>query len=133
MLVSGNSECPHIIIFISSNKLKLNNQFNYLGTLISSDGHSNSEVASRIMQAKKKSSLRMKSVLSGKYISIHTKTRTHPDLQMQGLDYFKTATKETGGNRNVVVPTKNATNLMDCKEIKRNSISTSSHSKVTHK
>ena len=32
-------------------------------------------------------------------------------------EYFKTVTKETGDNRNVL-PTENATNLMDCKEMK---------------
>ena len=40
--------------------------------------------------------------------------------KMQGLDNFKTGTKETGGNRNVV-SSENAKNLLDCKEIKRNS------------
>ena len=40
---------------------------------------------------------------------------------MPSLDNFKTVTEETGGNRNMV-PTKNATNLMDCKEIKIKSV-----------
>ena len=41
------------------------------------------------------------------------------------MDNFKTVTTETGGNRNVV-PTQNATNLAECKEIKQNSVSTRS-------
>ena len=43
------------------------------------------------------------------------------DVQLQGLDNFKTVAKETKGNR-CVVPMKNATNLLDCKEIKQNSV-----------
>ena len=35
---------------------------------------------------------------------------------MHGLDNVKIATKETGGNRNVV-PAENATNIIDLKEI----------------
>ena len=42
----------------------------------------------------------------------------HFDVWMRGLDNFKTGTKETVGNRNVVL-SENAKNLMDCKEIKR--------------
>ena len=34
---------------------------------------------------------------------------------MQGLDALKKVTKEIGGSRNVVL-TKNATNVMDCKD-----------------
>ena len=49
---------------------------------------------------------------------------------MQGWDNFKTGTKETGGNRNVV-PLENSTNLVDCKEIKQNRITRSQHNKVT--
>ena len=53
-------------------------------------------------------------------------------LWMQGLDNFKTGSKETGGNRNVV-PSQNAMNLMDCKEIKRNSVMRSQDNKTNHK
>ena len=45
--------------------------FKYLGTLISSDGCNNTEIASRIAQAKRNQ--RMKSILTNKYISIHTR------------------------------------------------------------
>ena len=53
---------------------------------------------------------------------------------MQGLDNFKTATKETGGSRNVV-PRKNAAALAlkDYKEIKQNSFTRSWHNKNTLK
>ena len=41
--------------------------------------------------------------------------RIHPHIWMQGPDNFKTATKETGGNRNVVLM-ENVTNLIDYKK-----------------
>ena len=43
----------------------------------------------------------------------------------------KTSTKEIGDNRNVVPP-ENAINLMDCKKIKRNSITRNRYNKITH-
>ena len=46
---------------------------------------------------------------------------THPDVWMPGLNNFKTPAKETEGNRNVV-PLLNASNLMNCKEIKLNCV-----------
>ena len=53
MVVSGNNECPQINIFINGSELKQRDQFKYLGSLISCDGHSNTEIASRSAQAKK--------------------------------------------------------------------------------
>ena len=44
---------PQINIFINGNKFKQREQFKYLGTLISSDGCNNTDIASRIAQAKK--------------------------------------------------------------------------------
>ncbi|GFO38018.1 sperm-associated antigen 1 [Plakobranchus ocellatus] len=49
-------------------------QFKYLGSLISSDGRNNSEVASRIAQAKTNFQ-KMKTVLTNKNISIRTRRR----------------------------------------------------------
>ena len=40
--------------------------------------------------------------------------------------------QKTGGNRNVV-SMENATNLVDCKEIKQSSVERSCHNKITHK
>ena len=59
---------------------------------------------------------------------------TYPDVWMRGLHNFEPATKETGGNRNVVFM-ENATNLMDYKGIKWNSINVmrSWHYKITYK
>ena len=54
MGVNQNNECPVINIFIKGNELKQSDQFKYLGTLISSDGHNNSEIALRIAPAKTK-------------------------------------------------------------------------------
>ena len=50
MVNSRNNECPQINIFIDGNQPKQRDQFKYLGTLISSDGHNNTEIASRIAQ-----------------------------------------------------------------------------------
>ena len=65
----------------------------------------------------------MKSILTNNHKKKSSRVlySTHFDVWMLGLDHFKMDTKETGGNRNVV-PSENATNLMDCKEIKRNSV-----------
>ena len=62
---------------------------------------------------------RMKSVLTSRYISIHTREEllgsrlTHPDIRIRGLDNFKTAAKETRDNRNVITAESDR-NLMDC-------------------
>ncbi|GFO26229.1 nitrilase homolog 1-like [Plakobranchus ocellatus] len=55
-------------------RLKQKDQFKYLGSLISSDGRNNSEVASRIAQAKTNFQ-KMKTVLTNKNISIRTRRR----------------------------------------------------------
>ena len=68
----------------------------------------------------------MKLVQTNKPISIHTRIRAvecyvEPFFFIdEGLGNFKTATRETGGNRNVVSEENavNATSLMECKEIK---------------
>ncbi|GFO28243.1 endonuclease-reverse transcriptase [Plakobranchus ocellatus] len=52
MVVSRKQELPIINIYIKGTRLKQKDQFKYLGSLISSDGRNNSEVASRIAQAK---------------------------------------------------------------------------------
>ena len=54
MIVSQNKECSQIKIFMNGNKLKQRDQFKYLGSLISSD-RCNTEIVSRIAQAKKSS------------------------------------------------------------------------------
>ena len=91
-------------------------------SLISSDGLINTEIASRTARTEK--------ILQRmKQISIDTRRRAlecyielnHSDVWMQGLDNSKTIAKEIGGY-NIVVPMENATNLMDCKEIKQNSV-----------
>ena len=52
MFVSRNNECPQINIFFIGNKLKQRDQFTYLSTSISSDGHNDTEIASSIAQTK---------------------------------------------------------------------------------
>ena len=58
-------------VFISGNKLKQKDQLKYLSTVISSDGCNNTEIASRIAQAKK-CFQRMKSILRNNHIWIDT-------------------------------------------------------------
>ena len=72
MVISRNNECPHINIFFNGNKLKDRDQFKYLGTLISSHRGNNTEIGSRITQAKK-SFQRMKSILTNNHILIQTR------------------------------------------------------------
>ena len=48
---------------------------------------------------------------------------THSDVWVLNLDSFKAASKETGGNRNVI-PMQRAMNRIDCKEFKRKSVAT---------
>ena len=67
MVASRSNECPQISIFINGNKFKPRDQLKYLGTLISSDGRNNTEIASRI---ENKSFQRMKSRLTNNHISI---------------------------------------------------------------
>ena len=74
MVVSRNNELPQINIFINENKLKQMDQFKHLGTSISIDGGNDTEIASRIAQAKKNFQ-RMKSILTNNRISIHTRRR----------------------------------------------------------
>ncbi|GFO40770.1 ubiquitin carboxyl-terminal hydrolase 24 [Plakobranchus ocellatus] len=74
MVVSRKQELPIINIHIKGTRLKQKDQFKYLGSLISSDGRNNSEVASRIAQAKTNFQ-KMKTVLTNKNISIRTRRR----------------------------------------------------------
>ena len=53
MAIEGNNEYPHINIFINGNRLKQRDQFKCLGSLISSDRRNDTEIKSRIAQAKK--------------------------------------------------------------------------------
>ena len=71
MVIRRNNECPQINIFIDRNKLKQKDEFKYLGTKISSDGCNNIEIELRIEHTKKNFQT-MKSLLTNKYISIHT-------------------------------------------------------------
>ena len=78
-----------------------------MGTLISSDGHNDVEIASRIAQTNKEFS-EMKSILT-KTTSRFAQEKEpwsailNPFLCVDAnLDNFKTGTKGTGGNRNVV-------------------------------
>ena len=74
MVISRRQLSPEGNISIRGTKLKQRDQFKYLGTLISSDGRNNTEISSRIAQAKL-SFQKMKAVLTNKNISIKTRRR----------------------------------------------------------
>ena len=98
MVVSRSNERPHINMFTDGDKLKRRDQFKCFRALILGDGCNFTEIASRIVQAKK-TFQRMKSVLASNHISIHTRRRAlecfiepNSDVWKQGLDNFKTDT-----------------------------------------
>lgn len=74
MVVSRKKEVPVCDIYTNGTKLKQTQSFVYLGTRITSDGRSDSEIKSRIAQAKS-AFQRMKSVLTNKHLSIDTRKR----------------------------------------------------------
>ena len=74
MVVSRDKVPPECDLFINNTKLKQQNQFKYLGALIASDGRNNTEISSRIAQAKSNFQ-RMKTILTNKNISIQTRKR----------------------------------------------------------
>ncbi|GFS22584.1 endonuclease-reverse transcriptase [Elysia marginata] len=61
-------------IFINDAILKQQDKFKYLGTIITSDGRNNNEIAARIAQAKTNFQ-KMRAVLTNKHISIQTRKR----------------------------------------------------------
>ena len=129
--VGRNNECPQII-FINKNMLKQRDQVIYLGTIIPGDGRKNTEIASRIARTKK-SFQRMKSILTKNHISVQTRRTLECFIErilMCGCVAW-TISKQVGC-RNVVL-SENVTNLMECKEIKLNSVTRSRHNNVTHK
>ena len=74
MVISRKSH-PKCDIYMGETKLKQRESFKYLGTLITQDGRNNTEVKSRIVQAKT-AFQKMKSILTNNKISIATKQRT---------------------------------------------------------
>ena len=91
MVASQQTGCSQIII-IHGNKLQQKDQFEYVGTSVSSEGRKNTEIASLIAQAKKKFQ-RTKSIQTNNHISIHTRRRAlecciEPIL-MYGCDAWK--------------------------------------------
>ncbi|GFS07800.1 endonuclease-reverse transcriptase [Elysia marginata] len=74
MVISRKQEPPKCDIFINNAKLKQQDKFKYLGTIITSDGRNNNEIAARIAHAKT-SFQKMRAVLTNKHISIQTRKR----------------------------------------------------------
>ncbi|GFR76316.1 endonuclease-reverse transcriptase [Elysia marginata] len=66
MVISQKQEPPKCDIFINDAKLKQQDKFKYLGTIITSDGRNNNEIAARIAHAK---------TSFQKHISIQTRKR----------------------------------------------------------
>ena len=68
MAVSRSNERTKINMFTNGKKLKQRHQFKNVGTIISSDGRIYSEIASRIVQAKKKKNFqRIKSITTSQF------------------------------------------------------------------
>ncbi|GFS23991.1 endonuclease-reverse transcriptase [Elysia marginata] len=74
MVISRKQEPPKSDIFINDAKLKQRDKFKYLGTIITSDGRNNNEIAARIAQAKTNFQ-KIRAVLTNKHISIQTRKR----------------------------------------------------------
>ncbi|GFR71836.1 endonuclease-reverse transcriptase [Elysia marginata] len=74
MVISRKQEPPKCDIFINDAKLKQQDKFKYLGTIITSDDRNNNEIAARIAQAKTNFQ-KMRAVLTNKHISIQTRKR----------------------------------------------------------
>ncbi|GFR77827.1 endonuclease-reverse transcriptase [Elysia marginata] len=74
MVISRKQEPPKCDIFINDAKLKQQDKFKYLGTISTSDGRNNNEIAARIAHAKT-SFQKMRAVLTNKHISIQTRKR----------------------------------------------------------
>ncbi|GFR65703.1 endonuclease-reverse transcriptase [Elysia marginata] len=77
MVISRKQEPPKCDIFINDAKLKQQDKFKYLATIITSDSRNKNEIAARIAHAKT-SFQKMRAVLTNKHISIQTRKR---DLQ----------------------------------------------------
>ncbi|GFS24620.1 endonuclease-reverse transcriptase [Elysia marginata] len=74
MVISRKQEPPKCDIFINDAKLKQQDKFKYLRTIITSDGRNNNDIAVRIAHAKT-SFQKMRAVLTNKHISIQTRKR----------------------------------------------------------
>ncbi|GFS00757.1 endonuclease-reverse transcriptase [Elysia marginata] len=74
MVINRKQEPPKCDIFINDAKLQQQDKFKYLGTIITSDGRNNNEIAARIAQAKTNFQ-KMRAVLTNKHISIQTRKR----------------------------------------------------------
>ena len=74
VMVISKKTTPECNIFVDGTKLKQKQSFKYLGTLITQDGRSHSEVKTRIAQAKIVFQ-KMKSILTNKSMSMATRQR----------------------------------------------------------
>ncbi|GFS21719.1 endonuclease-reverse transcriptase [Elysia marginata] len=73
MVISRNANSLPVNVTVNKNKLTQRENFKYLGTLILSDGRSDTEIQARIAQAK--TFQKMKSILTNPYVSIRTRKR----------------------------------------------------------
>ncbi|GFS18525.1 endonuclease-reverse transcriptase [Elysia marginata] len=74
MVISRKANSLPVNVTVNKNKLTQRENFKYLGTLISSDGRSDTEIQARIAQAKT-TFQKMKSILTNPYVSIQTRKR----------------------------------------------------------
>ncbi|GFS05260.1 RNA-directed DNA polymerase from mobile element jockey [Elysia marginata] len=74
MVISRKANSLPVNVTVNKNKLTQRENFKYLGTLISSDGRSDTEIQARMAQAKA-TFQKMKSILTNPYVSIQTRKR----------------------------------------------------------
>ena len=74
MVLSKKSDIPSSDIFLDGEKLEQTNQFDYLGSLITSDCRCDKEIRRRIVLAKK-AFIEKKSILADKKLNIKLRTR----------------------------------------------------------
>ena len=75
MVISKKQNIPQINTNIEGNILKQVHRFNYLGTIITSDGRCSTDIRNRISQAKV-AFQKMKGILCNKSLSIEVRKRT---------------------------------------------------------
>ena len=121
MVLSKKSDIPSSDIFLDGVKLEQTNQFDYLGSLVTSDCRCDKEIRRRIVLAKK-AFIEKKSILADKKLNIKLRTRllkcclVSSALWLRKLDHKLKLQKEIGSCGNVVLP-KNDANVVGEKNL----------------
>ena len=118
MILSRKSDIPRSDNFLDGEKLEQTNQFDYLGSLVTSDCRCDKEIRRRIVLAKKAFTDK-KNKLTDKKLNIKLRIRLLKcyvwSTLLYGCESWTISsirkTKEGGSNRNVVLP-KNGTDIL---------------------